>query len=69
MRQLPFAIVVSVVLSFRPSPAQTKACTWPELKPSPLNLNFSQGSVDRHPRIGDSVRNGSCHRTFPRTRP
>ena len=49
MRQLLFAIVVSVVLFFRPSPAQTKACTWPELKPSPLNLNFSQGNVGSAP--------------------
>ena len=49
MRQLLFAIVISGVLFLRPSPAQTKACTWPELKPSPLNLNFSQGNVGSAP--------------------
>ncbi len=28
---------------------QTTSCTWPELKPSPLNLDFSQGSVGSAP--------------------
>ena len=49
MRQILFAILISVVFCVRPSPAQSKACTWPELKPSPLNLNFSQGNVGSAP--------------------
>jgi hypothetical protein len=49
VRQLLFAVLVSVILCVRPAPAQSKACTWPELKPSPVNLNFSQGNVGSAP--------------------
>jgi len=31
------------------SPAQSTACAWPELKPSPVNLDFSQGNVGSAP--------------------
>jgi hypothetical protein len=48
VRQLVCAVLVFVICA-RPTPAQPKACTWPELKPSPVNLNFSQGNVGSAP--------------------
>ena len=35
--------------SVQTPPAQTTSCTWPELKPNPLNLDFSQGNVGSAP--------------------
>jgi hypothetical protein len=48
VRKLLFAIAVTLI-SFQPSPAQPKPCTWPELKTSPLNLDFSQGNIGSAP--------------------
>ena len=46
----PFFAIAAAAVSLVPSaPAQSKVCTWPELKPSPLNLNFSQGNVGSAP--------------------
>ena len=49
MTQPLFAIAAAVVFLVPSAPAQSKACTWPELKASPLNLDFSQGKVGSAP--------------------
>jgi hypothetical protein len=49
MRQPVFAIVAAVVFLVRSAPAQQEACSWPEMKASPQNLDFSQGSVGSAP--------------------
>jgi hypothetical protein len=46
----PFFAIAAAAVSLVPSaPAQSKVCTWPELKASPLNLDFSQGKVGSAP--------------------
>lgn len=49
MRRPLFIIAAAVVFLVRLAPAQSKACTWPELKASPLNLDSSQGNVGSVP--------------------
>ena len=51
MKHPLFAIAVAVVSFVRSAAAQPKACTWPELKATPLNLDFSQGNVGSAPTV------------------
>jgi hypothetical protein len=44
-----FVIAVAVFCFVRSAPAQPKPCTWPELKASSMNLDFSQGNVGSAP--------------------
>jgi hypothetical protein len=49
VRQLLLAVVPFVIFLVRSAPGQSKACTWPELKASPVNLDFSQGNAGSAP--------------------
>ena len=49
MKQPLFAIVAGIVLVTRFASAQSKACNWPPMNPSPQNLSFSEGEVGAAP--------------------
>jgi hypothetical protein len=49
MRYALFAIFAVCAPCVRPVSAQPKACSWPELKASPQNLNFAEGAVGSPP--------------------
>jgi hypothetical protein len=49
MRRPLFAIVAAIVFLVRSAAAQPKACHWPEMKATPQNLSFSEGTAGSAP--------------------
>jgi hypothetical protein len=49
MRRLLFAIVAAIVFLVRSAAAQPKACHWQEMKATPQNLSFSEGTAGSAP--------------------
>jgi hypothetical protein len=49
MRQALITIFAVLIIAVRPTPAQPRPCSWPELAPDPRNLHFADGSVGAAP--------------------